>query len=182
MADSKYPLVSVVIPAYNSGGLLVRCLESVGRQTWAELECVVVDDGSTDGSVEAARDRFADDSRFRFIRQRNCGVSAARNRGLAEARGRLLCFIDSDDYVDPDYVERMHEALGDADLAVCGLVQERANGCRTFAPESKRLVRLDASGDDAIAELLEKYLLFGPMCKLYKTEIIRAHGVDFPRA
>ncbi len=89
------PLVSVVIPAYNCARLLGRAIESALGQTYPNLECIVVDDGSTDGTPEVVTS-FGD--RVLALRQRNAGASAARNAGIAAARGRYIAFLDADDY------------------------------------------------------------------------------------
>ena len=92
------PLVSVIIPTYNRAGLVARAVESVFEQTFRDFELIVVDDGSTD-RTEAALAVYGDG--LTLLRQANRGVSAARNRGLAEAKGRLISFLDSDDYWHP---------------------------------------------------------------------------------
>jgi len=95
--------VSVVIPLYNKANYIARALRSVAGQTFGEFETIVVDDGSTDGSGELAagfRDR-----RFRVLHQANAGPGAARNRGVAEARGEVIAFLDADDEWMPEYLE-----------------------------------------------------------------------------
>ena len=88
-------IISVVIPLYNKKKQIAYTLQSVFTQTFQDFEIVVVDDGSTDNSVEEV-EKF-DDSRIRLIHQTNAGVSAARNRGIGEARGELIAFLDADD-------------------------------------------------------------------------------------
>jgi glycosyltransferase involved in cell wall biosynthesis len=97
----KYGLVSVVIPVYNRGDLLRRALASVASQSWRPIEAVVVDDGSAEdiGAVVAEFGGVA-----RLVRQANLGVTAARNRGLQEARGEFIAFLDSDDWWDPSKI------------------------------------------------------------------------------
>lgn len=174
------PLISIIIPAYNAGRDLCRCLESVRAQTYAGLECVVVDDGSTDGSVDEARAAFEGDRRFIFVCQPNGGVSSARNRGLSQARGEYICFIDSDDYVDCTYVQCLYETIGNTDMSVCGLVQDGPESSVPFGVETLTMLPLCGKSDDDIASLIEKYLLFGPVCKLYRNDIIRKHKIGFP--
>ena len=98
-------LISVIVPVYNAELYLADCLESLIRQTHRELEILVVDDGSTDGSATLS-ERFAGkDGRIRLLRKENGGVSSARNLGLDEAKGEYVAFVDADDWILPDMLE-----------------------------------------------------------------------------
>lgn len=115
-------MYSVVIPVYEARKDLERCVRSWLAQTEGNLELVLVDDGSTDGSAGLC-DRLAEeDGRIRVIHQKNLGVSAARNAGIRAAQGEFLLFTDSDDYVAADYLEKMGKLQRetDSDLVVCG--------------------------------------------------------------
>lgn len=91
------PQVSVIVPVYNQERYLEECISSIRRQTLAEWECLIINDGSSDSSGEIAR-RFSEaDSRIRYFEQENGGVSSARNLGMQRASGRYLCFVDGDD-------------------------------------------------------------------------------------
>ncbi|HET8673991.1 MAG TPA: glycosyltransferase, partial [Thermoleophilaceae bacterium] len=105
------PLVSVVVPVYNVEPYLRACLESIARQTHGELEVIVVDDGSTDGSAEIARAFAERDSRFRVLSQPNGGLGNARNSGAAQARGDFLAFVDSDDELPRNAYELLLASL-----------------------------------------------------------------------
>lgn len=100
-------MISVVIPLYNKAGSIVSTLECVLRQSFIDWEVVLVDDGSTDGSGDLVSS--FDDSRIRLIKQQNAGVSAARNRGIAEAKGKFVAFLDADDEWDKDYLATQFE-------------------------------------------------------------------------
>ena len=102
-------MISVVIPLYNKEALVGRTLESVLAQSYRDFEVVVVDDGSRDGST-AVVESF-DDPRIRLIRQENAGVSAARNRGIAEARGEFVALLDGDDIWKPDYLSTVAKLI-----------------------------------------------------------------------
>src|ERR1700749_83796 len=102
-------LVSVIMPAYNSGRYLAESVRSVQAQTFGGWELVVVDDGSTDDTGEVARRLAEADARVRYVRRPNGGQAAARNTGLAEARGRLVAFLDADDLWLPEKLEAQME-------------------------------------------------------------------------
>jgi glycosyltransferase involved in cell wall biosynthesis len=108
---AEVPAVSVIVPAHNAGGYLARTLRSVAAQTLADLELIVVDDGSTDDTLAVARACARDDHRIRVVSQAQAGVAAARNRALSEARGAYVANIDADDLWRPTFLERCVGAL-----------------------------------------------------------------------
>ncbi len=118
---SAVPRVSVIVPVYNSECDLVQCLETILAQTFEDIEVICVDDGSTDRSGDILADFAARDSRVVIIEQCNQGVSAARNRGLDEASGDYIQFLDADDFFEPDLIEKMYSGCvaDDADIGIC---------------------------------------------------------------
>ena len=98
--------MSVVIPAYNMEPLVGDAIRSAQRQTWRNVEVIVVDDGSTDGTRAVAEAIAAEDPRVRVVHEENGGLSSARNAGLAVAKGEFICFLDADDMLLPDKIER----------------------------------------------------------------------------
>jgi len=104
MTSPEKDLVSIIIPTYNRANLLGDALSSVFAQTYRDFEVIVVDDGSTDHTAEVLRP-LAEQGKLKYIRQNNKGASAARNRGIAEAKGNLIAFLDSDDLFDPSKLE-----------------------------------------------------------------------------
>lgn len=116
-------LISIIIPVYNVERYLDKCVESVLGQTYNEVDVILVDDGSTDRSG-ALCDRWTErDRRVRVIHKKNGGLSDARNAGLEAARGNYLVFTDSDDYLAPDMVENLYDALkqNNADMSICNI-------------------------------------------------------------
>ena len=113
--------ISVIVPVYNSESYIRECLASVLNQTYRNIEILVVDDGSVDRSVEVCEELRKRDRRIRIFRQTHCGVSAARNRGIYEASGRYVFFIDSDDMIHPYLLEAlvMRAGIYDTDLLFC---------------------------------------------------------------
>lgn len=105
------PLISVIVPIYNVADYIGACLDSICQQTYTNLEIILVDDGSTDDSLERVADLVAADTRIQVIRQSNQGLSAARNAGLDRATGAYVTFVDSDDRLYPDAISDLYQAL-----------------------------------------------------------------------
>ncbi|WP_196805730.1 glycosyltransferase [Butyrivibrio sp. WCD2001] len=120
------PLISIVVPVYNVEDYLEECLISIAKQTYKNIEVLIVDDGATDGSAIIAKKYADSDNRFIYIKQKNGGLSAARNRGIDEAKGEYIAFVDSDDWVDEKYIELLYNNLIEtgADVSVCGFIKE----------------------------------------------------------
>lgn len=101
--------VSVIVPVYNVEKYIDKCLQSIKNQSLEDFECLIVNDGTKDNSIEIAKKTIGKDSRFRFLDKENGGLSDARNFGLNEATGEYICFIDSDDYIDRDLLKLSYE-------------------------------------------------------------------------
>lgn len=160
-------LVSVIIPVYNTAQYLPRCLDSVLNNTHRTLEVICINDGSSDNSLEVLNTYVARDSRVRVIDQENAGLSAARNRGLNEAAGAYIAFIDSDDWIHSRYFELLLLGITqyNADIAVCG-----STNVSGFVEE--QAIR----PDDAVYQPLPIHQIASDditvWAKLYKTEAI----------
>lgn len=114
-------LISVIIPVFRVEAYLRRCMDSVLAQTYERMEIILVDDGSDDG-CPAICDEYAEkDSRVKVIHQKNAGLSGARNMGIDQAKGNYLAFVDSDDYLSPEFLERLYTACIEtgSDMSVC---------------------------------------------------------------
>lgn len=112
-------LISVIVPVYNAGSYLQPLIDSVLKQTWSKLELILVDDGSTDGSADVCDAAAKQDSRVRVLHKENGGQSAARNAGLAIARGEYIAFADHDDLLHPRMYEYMMETMQRYNTKVC---------------------------------------------------------------
>ena len=122
--------VSVIIPVYNVEKYLGQCLDSICSQTLKDIEIICVDDGSTDNSLEILNRYSQNDSRIVVVSQgKNKGLSVTRNTGLAIAKGEFICFIDSDDYIDEKYLEKLYNCAVkyDCEIACCGFIRVSGN-------------------------------------------------------
>ena len=117
------PEVSVIIPVYNSEKYVEKCICSVMAQTLPELEIIIINDGSIDESGKILRKLAQKDSRIILLEQENKGVAAARNLGVEKATGKYLTFVDGDDYLQEDYIEKMYSLAEKEtlDMVICGL-------------------------------------------------------------
>ena len=106
---------SIIVPVYNSESFIKVCLDSILEQTYPDFELLLIDDGSTDRSGEICDKYAGKDSRIRVFHEKNEGVSASRNKGLEMASGRYVNFVDSDDWVSPDYLQSYVDARKDFD-------------------------------------------------------------------
>uniref|UniRef100_UPI00066E2CFD glycosyltransferase family 2 protein n=1 Tax=Streptococcus mitis TaxID=28037 RepID=UPI00066E2CFD len=116
----QQPLISLIVPIYNVENYLWSCLDSIAKQTYSNIEILLVNDGSPDGSAAICQEFVARDSRFRYIEKENGGLSDARNAGIAEAKGEFISFVDSDDWIELTYVEDLYRAalFNDAEVVV----------------------------------------------------------------
>ena len=115
-------MISVIVPVYNASKYLPACIESILKQDHSDWELILVDDDSTDGSSEMVDSYAAKDERIRALHPGHGGAAAARNKGVEASRGEFICFIDSDDTVEPDYLSYLYKGvrLFDADIVCCG--------------------------------------------------------------
>lgn len=127
-------IVTVIIPTYNSAGTVADMVRDMLGQSFEDFELVCVDDGSTDGTLDVIRDATAGDERIVMAQQRHSGVAAARNLGLSLASGTYVCFIDSDDRLDSNYLEAMIERMDadGSDMACCGWDRGNGTEARSF--------------------------------------------------
>ena len=168
-------LISVIVPVYNGQDYLEKCIDSIEDQTYGNLEIIIVNDGSTDGTGEICNKLQAEDDRIRVITMQDEGVSAARNAGIDAARGEMLTFVDADDRLHPEMLRRLYDCMERTESDVAG--------CRFFcwseeddwqrhgvAQEAKEQVKVY----DADRYLKEALLQGNSRCwsKLYRRRIV----------
>lgn len=124
------PFISIIIPVFNNAQDIRRCLKSVLRQTFDDIEVIVVDDGSSDGSIDTIRSCATDHSRIRIFKEAHHGVSSARNVGIEASRGEYIIFIDADDDIEEHYLHNLADKAkqSHADILLCGITRCFADG------------------------------------------------------
>ena len=124
-------MVSIIIPAYNAEKYIEQCIDSIISQTYKNIEVIIVNDGSTDNTLAICEKYAKEDKRIKIVKKKNEGVSKARNDGIKIATGKYIMFIDSDDYIDDDYIEIMHKNIVEkkADLVVSNYTRDK-NGVK----------------------------------------------------
>lgn len=115
------PTISIVVPVYQAQDYLNECINSLLAQEFQDFELILIDDGSTDASAEMCDSFVQKDARVRVFHQKNAGVSAARNRGIAQARGEYIAFVDADDWVERSFLSNLYATIGDAQIVLCGV-------------------------------------------------------------
>lgn len=121
------PLVSIIVPVYNTEKYICECLHSLIQQSYSHIEIIAVDDGSTDSSLSILNDISEKDNRLKVFSQCNQGVSAARNLALKKATGEYIMFVDADDWIDLSTIEECLQAIGDADVCFFAYIREFPN-------------------------------------------------------
>lgn len=168
------PKVSIVVPVYNVEKYLSLCLDSLINQTLKDIEIIVINDGSTDNSLKIIEEYAQKDFRIKVVNQENAGPSKARNEGLKIAVGEYITFVDSDDWVDNDFIEKLYYASknNDCDISVASIIRKR--------PISQKY-RIHYIEEKIFTTLSEKIQVCKiPVCcyvwcKLYKKEILHDH-------
>lgn len=170
-------LVSLIVTVFNKQDTIQKCLNSIKKQSYVKIEVLVIDDGSTDNSSKIARKVCEADNRFKYYYQRNNGVSSARNLGLYKAKGDFVLFIDGDDFIDSNYVEKIMR-YSNYDIVVSGYKRLREND---IVAEVIRPQNIDFSIDSLNIFFSEDTFKFigVPYSKLFKLSIIKKNKLKF---
>lgn len=171
-------MVSIIIPIYNVETYLEECVQSIIAQTYADWELILVDDGSTDGSSQIARNWQCRDNRIKYFYKENGGVSSARNYGLDHSQGDFIMFVDSDDICHPQLLEKLISFMIEGnDITACTIVNSEKsdkgqNNCRYISEKFTLL-------DQIYTCFFNKGILHPPYGKVYRNDIIRKHNIRF---
>lgn len=160
------PKVTVIIPVYNAEKYIGRCLDSVLGQSFQDFEILVINDGSMDGS-DVILKKYAKEypKKIKYVKQENKGVAKTRNEAIVAAKGEFVAFIDNDDYIDKDYLEKLLPRAGE-DIVISGYRRPDENGV-----------------DRAEVELMDapwsRFVVMAPWAKIYRTEFLRSKKIEF---
>lgn len=175
------PKYSVIIPVYNAEKTLCRCVDSLLEEQYSNAEIIIVNDGSTDKSGEICQAYAAKEKSIRYVAKENGGVSTARNAGLDAATGKYVLFVDSDDYVSPDYFSMIDRVCNETPGDLIQFSYRYDNGKQyhntSFSPVNIQTRRLLMP---RIVDAICRKKINGPVAKLYKREIIEQHRLRFP--
>lgn len=166
--------ISVIIPIYNASRYLPRCIDSILAQTFTDWQLLLVDDGSTDDSLQVMQEYQTKDRRIKCFHKQNEGVSLTRQYGLDRVETPYFIYCDADDYVELDYLELLYKAIkeDDADLAVCDYREE-------YKDKSVLMATSNSSVEGLVINFLIDKAWGVTWNKLYKTEIVKKHTLHF---
>jgi len=180
--------IFIIIPVYNPGDLLLNCLDSVKNQTLKNFEVLCIDDGSTDGSIDILNTYSNNDGRFKVFSQKNLGAGSARNKGIQEAKGEYIIFLDSDDWIESDMCEKLFGLAKklDVDLVLFDTIRHLENN------KSRTLIHFP---DNEFKEDYENFIFdynfikdkvmngfYGVIwSKFYRTDFIKKNKLLFPK-
>lgn len=168
--------VTVIVPVYNVANYVSQCVESILAQSYKNLDIILVDDGSTDGSGAICDGFTALDERVRVFHFENAGVSAARNRGIKESCGEWICFVDGDDRVFPDYIECMLNLALEKGAEVVSTTEFMCDYDKDQVVNDKIEV---ITGQEAVRRILCYKLPIGCNSKLFRKVFLEENGIKF---
>lgn len=157
-------MISIIIPIYNAENYIKRCINSLLNQSYQNYEIILIDDGSKDNSRKVLKE-FEGNKKIRIYFQENIGVAKTRNKGIKLAKGEYITFIDNDDYIDSDYLEKLYNNIQDNDIIISGY--RRVNDKKVLS--SNKLKDTEWS----------KYIIIAPWAKIYKKEFLIVNKIEF---
>ena len=186
----EFPLVSIIVPMYNTAGCIARCVKSICAQTYKSIEILLLNDGSTDDTLAVCRALAASDHRIALVDKTNTGAADTRNQGIALAHGKYIQFVDSDDWLAPDFTEKLVSAAEahTADLVIAPFwmvyPENYVEHIRPWRSEERRVGKECRSrwSPEYAKHLIQKPNTFyygSPCNKLYRRDLLRKHSLYF---
>lgn len=170
-------LISVIVPAYNAEKYIEKCINSILNQTYKDIEVLVIDDGSKDDTYKILCEIKKSDKRLKVYKQKNAGVSSARNYGMKMATGKYIGFVDSDDYITPNMYEVMINNMDDdTDLILCNILERYEDEIR----ESRYIEKGEYNGDSIIKAIFNESIGAYVFSGLFRRKIISEKNLAFP--
>ena len=167
------PKVSIIVPVYNSEKFLKKCIESMINQTYKDIEIIIIDDGSKDNSREIIQEYQNKDSRIKYLYQKNSGQAVARNNGIKVSIGEFISFLDSDDYIDTEMIEKLYNKAikENTDIVVC-------DALKVYDDRPSEILK---GLKFEISDIKKKYIISsaGPWGKLIKKNTITENNLFF---
>ena len=170
-------MISVIVPVYNVEEYLEECLESIKRQTYTDIEVILVNDGSIDRSKEICERYCEKDSRFKLVNQENKGLSGARNRGMLESKGEFISFVDSDDVLKKDMLEQLMKQMTseDIDIVECWYTNEKQE-LELSTPKNVKTIFQGDSKEALVSLCKDNIVRLNAVAKLFRRQVI----INFP--
>lgn len=180
MTHLNNTLISIIVPVYNASKYLRECINSISKQSYRNIEILLVDDGSSDNSLRICNELSEFDNRIKVLAKKNGGASSARNFGIDAATGEWIAFVDSDDLIQPFYIEHLLNAVkeSDVDFVVSGIQYWNV---KTNERQNLSYKRSYLIADKTIEAITKNkiHLNGGPVSKLYKASIVKDNNIYF---
>ncbi len=170
--------VSIIVPIYNSEKYLKKCLESLVRQSMQDIEIILIDDGSSDGSLKIISKYAYKFSNIVYVSKNNAGIGASRNDGIKKAHGKYIAFVDSDDYISKNFAQEMYDFCeeNNLDMAICDYYKiDELKGKKQI----ERIYDFKISNVQDDKDIIYK-INYSPWNKLYKKELLINNKIEFP--
>lgn len=171
------PIISIIVPVYNAENFLRDCLNSIQAQSFNDWECILVDDGSMDGSAEICDEFASIDERFKVLHKKNSGVSAARNDGIIEAKGEWITFVDSDDWLEGEVMSLPSNTNNDIDLLFFDCLSIKESGKVVDHYDAMTYDRAQLQSNYQL--LMFRQCLLGPWAKFFRRDVIVKYNIRF---
>lgn len=172
-------MISVIIPAYNCQDTLAKAVRSLLAQSYQDFEIIIINDGSDDDTEEVAKALARLDGRIRLFTVSNAGVSAARNRGMQSAKGEYICFVDSDDYVDGEYLSSLAAGISDGVMPCTGFAINEEDHPRTADLPGGEYTVAESLFNDYLCGILRQTVYHSVWNKLFSADVIRENALEF---